>query len=506
MTGPAPEPAGEPYNAAQDLLGRNGVPGRRERPYLRTRARAISYDEVIARADGVAAAFGELGLQRGDRVLLFMVDRPELVIAFWGAVKVGVVPVPVAPVWPVDDVRFMLADSGARAIVCDEVTARLVRLLDLGATVPIVIGAAELPGALRWAERCAPGVAVAAAPTASDEIAFWVYTSGTTGAPKAVMHRHRSLRAAPRGLATQVIRLDPEDRILPTVGMSFGYGLESAIYMPPAFGASVVIGDGPPRPELLRRMVDHHAPTVLCSNAGFLAAYAATADAGLPSVRMAFSAGSRLPETFFEAFRARFGLPLLDGFGCTESMRVTVNRPDDAIAGSAGRPLDGYAIQIRDAAGAELVEGQSGELWVTGPTLFAGYWRRDELTDKKRDGAWLRTGDHGHLRDGRFFHEGRLDDLMRISGVWVAPDEIEQVLSAHADVSGAAVTMGGEGARTLTACIESSRTDERLHEELREACAARLPPFKVPRAFRTLAQLPRTATGKVRRRDLRGLA
>ena len=239
----------------------------------------------------------------------------------------------------------------------------------------------------------------------------------------------------------------------------------------------------------------------------FYAGYVGLPDAMLArSVRMAFSAGETLSADLFHRFEDRFGFPLLDGLGSTEMMHhVTSNRVDDAVPGSAGRPLAGFEIEVRDGDGRVLDEDVSGELWMRGPTLASGYWNRPDLTARNFAGGWLRTGDRVRVVDGRLYHEGRFDDLMKLGGIWVAPGEIEAVLRAHDDVAEAAVvlTSNDTGLPALKAFVRSTRTDAGLHAELAEACRARLASFKIPRVFETVAELPRTPTGKLRRFELR---
>jgi benzoate-CoA ligase family protein len=506
-------PVIEPYNATSDLLERNALDpisgfDRGARPYLLTDAKVFTYAEIIARAHGAGAGLLGLGLSRGDRVILLTQDCPELVCAFWGAMKAGLIPIPVAPMLSPSDLKVILADSDARAVVFDASAERSVAAVDLGRAVPLSIhDPSVVAGVRRWSEIAKEGESIGTAPTTTTDTAFWLYTSGTTGTPKAVPHAHGSLRAAPFGLSRQVAQLGPNDVVLSASRMFFAYGLGNSVYLPAAAGASVVVSSFPVIPTSTLRLIERWSPTLVFGVPSFYSGYVQLPDATLgPRARLAFSAGEALSPTLFERFEARFGLQLLDGWGCTEAMHhLTSNRVGDAVAGSAGRPLDGFAVEVRDRDGAVVAEGTSGELWVRGPTIFSGYWQRPELTRRALERGWFRTGDVVQLRDGRLYHEGRFDDLLKLGGIWVAPREIEDVLREHRDVEDAAVVMvQNEGdLPILKAFVRSTRMEASLKAELARECRQRLASYKLPTVFEIVAELPRTPTGKVQRFELR---
>lgn len=504
MTSTAHGPAAERYNAAVDLLERNLVPGRGDRAYLLAGTRTWSYHEVCAAADSAGAGLLDLGLEPGDRVVLAMRDRPELVAAFWGAIKAGLVPVPVAGGLSPADLRFLLADSEAGALACDASSGRAAVPATEGGGVALVFAGEDPPrGALAWTEALGRPQPLAPAPTGPRDPALWLYTSGTTGEPKAVVHAHRSLRAAPAGLASQVLGMGGDDVVLSVSKMFFAYGLGNSVYLPAAAGAAVVVGGGPVVPAGVQAALEATRPTLLFGVPSFFAGFADLPDARLPStVRAVVSAGETLAPALLERFRARFGLPPLDGLGATEALHhVTSNHPDDVVPASAGRALDGFEVRAVGPDGEEVPEGSTGRLWVRGPTLFEGYWRRPELTRAAFDGRWLRTGDLVRVLDGRVFHEGRVDDLLKVGGMWVSPREIEDVLRSHPDVRDAAVALldEGEGVPVLKAFLRSERDDRALRRELANLCSGRLASFKVPKAFEVVPELPRTATGKLQR-------
>lgn len=501
-------PRHDTYNAAVDLLERNRAAGRSDRTYLRVDGRDYSYQEVMAGADSAGAGLLGLGLEPGDRVILATRDRPEFVLTFWGAMKAGLIPVPIAQGLSSSDVQFVLTDSEARAVVCDPSSAAAVLAAAEMTGVTCLMAAGPSDGASRsWDEVCGKSASLTAADTRGDDIALWLYTSGTTGLPKAVMHRHAHLRWAPNGLAAQVLQIEPDDVVLSVSKMYFAYGLGNSVYLPAAAGATVIVNEAPVVPTLVQGLLEKTRPTLLFGVPSFFGGLVGLDAAELPrSVRRVISAGEALPIDVFEQFLERFGQPLLDGLGSTEAMHhFTSNRIDDIVPGTAGRPLAGFEVRVLDRDLQPVAEGETGELWVRGPTTFAGYWRRPELTARAYDDDWMRTGDLVRTVDGRITHLGRLDDLIKLGGVWVAPVEIEDLLREHADVAEAAVVAldEGTGVPMLKAFVVSQRTDPDLRRELNRMCRSRLASFKVPHVFDVVSELPRTPTGKIRRFVLR---
>lgn len=499
---------GERYNATVDLLERNLGPGRAARPYLVTRDRRWSYEEVARAADAAGAGLRDLGLSPGDRVLLITRDCPEFVITFWGAIKAGLVAVPVAQGLSISELQFIVVDSEARAVVCDLPSAAGVATATEASSVEcLLIEGPPREGTRSWHEVCGGEASLEPEPITGEDTALWLYTSGTTGLPKGVVHRHRHLRAAPAGLCEQVIGMEPDDVVLSVSRMFFAYGLGNSVYLPASAGASVVVNEGPVLPAHVQEILDRHPPTVLFGVPTFFNGFVRLPYSRVPaSVRAAITAGEALSSDLFEQFKDRFGVALLDGLGATEVLHhFTSNRPDDVVPGSAGPPLHGYEVKALDRGGQPVPEGEHGELWVRGPTTFAGYWKRPELTARAYADSWMRTGDVVRVVDGRVYYHGRLDDLIKMGGMWVAPMEIEDVLRGHEDVQDAAVTAvdDGSGVPVLRAFVRSERQDDALPKELLRLCRGRLARFKVPMSFEVVDELPRTPTGKLKRFVLR---
>jgi benzoate-CoA ligase len=409
------------------------------------------------------------------------------------------------------DLHFILTDSEARTIVCDATSAAAARQGVEGTSVRCLLAEAEpMEGSTPWSQVCGGSGTIEAAPTTEADIALWLYTSGTTGLPKAAMHRHRHLKVAPDALAKQVLAMEAmegDDVVLSVSRMFFAYGLGNSVYLPASAGASVVVSETPAIPAMVNDLINRSRPTLLFGVPAFFRGFVGLSGAGLPdSVRAAVSAGEALDAELFERFRDALGVSLLDGLGSTEAMHhVTSNRPDDIVPGSAGRALDGYEVKVLDREGQPVPEGDHGELWVRGPTTFAGYWRRPELTERAYQGVWMRTGDRVRIVDGRVYHAGRLDDLVKLGGIWVAPTEIEDVLRGHEGVQDAAVVAldDGSGVPVLKAFVVSEQDARELSRELMRLCRSRLASFKVPQSFEVVEELPRTPSGKLRRFVLR---
>jgi acyl-coenzyme A synthetase/AMP-(fatty) acid ligase len=497
------------YNAAVDLLERNAAADRARRPYLLTEQRCWSYGEVIAAVSAAACGFMNLGARQGDVVALAMHDRPEFVIGFWGAMRAGLVPLLLPPALAAAELEAVLAQAAPRIVVCDRANAlTLESLLPTNNKLTAVSVDSHRGVVFRaWNEVCGQSGTAPDEATQEDDIAFLICSSGTTGAPKLVAHLHRSLRLSPYGLGKQVVALTADDVVLSVSKMSFSYGLGNSVYMPAAVGAATVLLEQPAIPAIVHPRMAASDVTVLYGVPAFYRAFVTDAQAMLPgSLRIALSAGEHFDSSLASAVQQRFGHTVLDGFGTTETLQhVTCNRLGEAVPGSCGGVLDGYEIEVRDSQGQPLGDGSSGELWIAGRTLFAGYLGQEALTRAVRPDRWMRTGDRVTLRNGSVFHEGRLDDLMKLGGRWVSPVEVEQVLRGHRDLADVAVVprSTAEGAVWLCAFLVSERKDDALVDELTMLCSTRLSSYKVPREWIRTDTLPRTRTGKLRRLTLR---
>jgi benzoate-CoA ligase len=503
------------YNAAEWLLDRHVEGGRGDRVAIRSGGDSMTYAELQADTFRAQRALAALGIEAGDRVVLVVNDEPAFPAWFLGALRAGVVPVPVSTMLTSADLAAIVADADARAVVVSaEHAPHVPAIVAAAPTVEhaVVIGEGDdLALAVhRWADLDdrAP---LPAAPTTADSPAFWLYSSGTTGLPKGVMHRHGSLQATADTYAAGVLAVTPDDRFLSIAKLFFAYGLGNSLTFPLAVGATAILEPRRPTPPGIVELVAAEQPTLFFASPGFVAALLDT-DApasAFASVRATVTAGEALPADLQRRFSARFGHPVLDGIGSTEALHIFLsNRLDDQRPGTSGRPVPGYEVQLLDDGGAEVTAPDTpGYLHVRGPSTATGYWQRPDATAAAflPDG-WLRTGDvYTRSADGAWTFLGRNSDMIKAGGIWVSPAEVESVLIEHPDVLEAAVVgaRDGAGLETVVAFVVP-RAGRVIEEAAIDAhCRSRMAAFKRPRQLVVVDQLPRTATGKVRRFALR---
>ena len=345
-----------------------------------------------------------------------------------------------------------------------------------------------------------------------------MFTSGSGGAPKAVVHRHQDMGVAARNYARGVLGLRADDRLFSVSKLFFAYGLGNGMYFPLYFGASTILYPDRPRPDDIAALIKEHRPTVFFSVPTFYASLLRESEKGLDlefsSVRLAVSAGESLPAEIFQQFRQRFGVEILDGIGSSEMLHIFLSsRPGEARAGSCGREVPGYEARILDDSGEPARVDEPGNLWVKGESAFAEYWRIPELTARTKRDGWVNTGDKfSRDADGYFYYRGRADDMMKVSGMWVSPGEVENALLGHAAIADCAV-VGNADAVGLVRPVayivlrqSVTNTAGGLDSEIYGWLRTRLPGFKCPQEYRFVKELPRTATGKVQRFLLRSPA
>jgi benzoate-CoA ligase family protein len=411
-------------------------------------------------------------------VALVLQDSPEFIANFLGAAKIGAIPVPLSTVARPDELAVLLRDSGAATTLTD----------------------ADPPAA--------PAGRVDAEPTSGDDMCFWQYSSGTTGAPKAVVHLHRRALFPAEAHGRHIARIGPDDRVYSTAKLFFSYGLNNSMVIPLAAGASVVLDPERFAPDRAWRLIGAERPTVLYAVPTAYEALLAAAESGTPadpsSLRACISAGEALPAPLEERWHRRFGLRILDGIGSTEIGYIAIsNSAEDVTPGSSGRVVPGYEARVVGADGADATEGT---LWVRGGSTAQGYNARPaETASTFRDG-WVVTGDRYRVEDGRYYHLGRDDDMLRVGAQWVSPLEVESVLLSHPGVAECAV-VGREDADGLVKVyayvVLRGATPP---SELDELCTERLARHKRPRWIEPVAELPKTATGKIQRFRLREAA
>jgi len=507
----------ERFNVGSHFVDANLVAGRGDSLAILFEEQQLTYREVAVEVQRAANALARTGIGRGDRVLLLLLDSPAFVAAFWGAIKRGAVAVPVNTLLTPEDYEFILRDSGARVLIVHDVLfEKVAPALARHPGLKVVwVAGRPADGAARFEDVLArePAEAEAAA-TYRDDPAFWLYTSGSTGRPKAAIHRHRDMVYCFEGYARGILRMTAADRTFSASKLFFAYGLGNALYFPFGVGASTVLLAERPTGEKAVEMIRRYRPTVFFAVPTLYAALLQVADAqpaDFASVRLAVSAGEALPASLWERCRERFGLEILDGIGSTEMLHMFIsNRPGEVVPGSSGRPVPGYEARVVDEQGNDVAPGQIGSLWIRGASAAAGYWNRPELTAATFREEWTVTGDK-YIRDagGYYFYCGRTDDMLKVSGLWVSPLEIETALLAHPQVIECAVVgaTDRDGLTKPKAFVVTRQPDSgALEPELREFLRERLPGYKIPEWIVFAETLPKTATGKIQRFKLRQAA
>ncbi len=522
----APRPAWSPerYNATADLLDGRLEAGRAGKVAIRGPDDDWTYGDLAAGASRAGAALRSLGVQIENRVLLAMVDSPQMAAAFFGAIKLGAVPVPVNTNLTADEYVFLLVDSRARVAVVSASVAEVVRqargraphlehVVVVGEPGP---GPGEPgPGEHGWEDitRSAPDE-LTAADTTADDVGFWLYTSGTGGRPKGVIHTQRAMRSCVDTYARTVLDLSEDDTTFSISKLYFAYGLGGGLYFPLAAGATTVLSPEPPQPRMILDTLRQYRPTVLF---GVPTSYSSILNAGrsrwkgdeFDSLRACVSAGEPLAASLLRRWREETGLDIVEGAGSTESCHIVVsNRIGEVRPGRTGAVVEGYRVRLVGEDGRDVPEGQPGRLLVAGESVFMGYWRQRAQTAATLGGEWLDTGDvYVGDDEGWLAFQGRLDDMVKVSGMWVSPVEVEETLGESELVADCAV-VGVHDAINLVRLVAfvvptGDQAPDEVERELRQVVRRRLGSNKTPRAFRLVDHLPRASTGKLQRSALR---
>lgn len=506
-------------NAAEAILGPTLKAGHGDRPAVLFRGTTLSFTELDRLANRFGNACLSAGLRRADRLLLMMNDRPDYLYAYLGVMKAGGVAVALNVRLAPDDLAFAIEDSGARFLLIDDMFLPVYRqVADRLRNRPVVIVADRMVEGHACLSDFMAGQADAltAAPMEPEDMAFWIYTSGTTGRPKGAVHGHRSVLAAD-GFLGGVLGVGPGDRLFCSSKLFFAFALGHCFIAALRLGVTVILFEGWPSSEAIAGIVDEYRPTVLFSVPTF---YRNLLRDGVPesdafrAVRHYLSAGEKLPRSLFEQWQGATDRPILEGIGTTETVFLFLaNRPTDRRPGSCGKPTPGTRIELRDDDGVVIdTPGVPGLLWVRMGCLALRYWHQpDRSAATFRDG-WYGTGDiFVRDEDGYYHHQGRGDDMLKVSGQWVSPAEIEEHVLRHRGVIDAAVVgapdRDGLVRLALFAVPADSHADQAaLGEEVRLALAATLSIYKCPRRIIFVDQMPRTATGKIQRFLLRQMA
>lgn len=526
---PAPP---EQFNVAHYLLECNGQ--RAVKAAFVDDSGVLTFGELESRVRRMAQALRALGLRREERVLLLMQDGLDWPVSFLGALYAGLVPVAVNTLLPADDYAYLLENSRAQAAVVS------------GALLPVLASAMEranhevqrivvsrpvanLPGLqVIDFETLIESHELASSParTGADDPAFWLYSSGSTGRPKGTVHTHANLYWTAELYGKRVLQITESDICFSAAKLFFAYGLGNALSFPLSVGATTILMGERPTPEAIvkrwRGEIGGCRPTVFFgAPTGFAALLASEhlPACGAVALRLVSSAGEALPAELGERFKSHFGVDIVDGIGSTEMLHIFLsNRPGRVRYGTTGWPVPGYSVELRDEQGALVPDGELGDLYIQGPSAALLYWGRRDKTRETFQGAWTKSGDK-YVRndDGTYTYGGRSDDMLKVSGIYVSPFEVEATLAQHPSVLEAAV-IGVEDAQGLTkskafVVLKSNTVTGAdtgtgatvTEDELKAFVKERLAPHKYPRFIEFVSELPKTATGKIQRFRLRAL-
>ncbi len=505
------------YNASRVLFD-NLAKGRGDRLALTGPAGSCSYAELCAQACRWGNGFVSLGLKRGDRVLLFLDDTPVYPAAFFGAVRAGFVPLLINTLTPPDLLQFYLSDSGATVAVaeaefCARFDAQACKDTALHTLIAVNGGAGDnaAPNAIA-AQAWLPEFPseLAEADTHRNEMAFWMYSSGSTGRPKGIVHLQHDMAYSDLAFAQSVLKLTPDDICFSVPKIFFAYGFGNSITFPFCAGAATLLLPGQPKPATIFEAIRRFRPTVFFGLPTLYTSLTKAEGAGsadFSSLRMAISAAEVLSADVFNGWKTLTGLEIVEGLGSTEVLHIYLsNRPEQKKPGAAGLRVPGYEIALKDKDGREVADNEEGILWVRGDSSTPLYWNRpDKTAETIRDEGWIYTGDR-FVRDSDGFHffRGRADDLIKISGQWVYPLEVELCLAEHPEVRECAVFAAELPDRRMTlkaVVVMNSRSFEAADASkmLQDFVKAKLLPYKYPREVIFIDELPKTGTGKIDR-------
>ena len=503
------------FNVAVPFIDRHLQEGRGDKVAIYTSSGAeISYAHLAEQVARCGNALLDLGTVPGQRVAMIVKDCPEFFFCFWGAIKAGLVPVPLNTLLRAEDFAFMLADSSCSTLVYSpEYRDEVERALDQMDTPPAHVSCVDDEANSLTVLLAAASPLLAPAATTADDDCFWLYTSGSTGRPKGAVHRHRDMVVTGQHCGVETLGLGEQDICFSAAKLFFAYGLGNAMSFPLWVGGSTVLYDGFPTPESTFDIIGRFKPTVYF---GVPTLYAAQLQAltsqspDLSSLSYCISAGEALPSDIFQRWQQRTDLTILDGIGSTEALHVFIsNRLDDVKIGTSGRPVPGYEAKIVGETGAEVAPNETGQLLIRGDSTARCYWNRPEKTAETMVRGWLKTGDTYFEDDEGYYHYcGRDDDMLKVGGIWCSPFEIEERLIEHPDVLEAAVVAQRDEADLVKPAAyivlaDGAAAGVEFEQELRGHCKQGLAHYKYPRWFHFVDELPKTATGKIQRFKLR---
>ncbi len=518
------------FNVATHFVDRNVQEGRGNKVAIECGDERITYQQLLENTNRVGDALLALGVRPEERVLLLLLDTPEFLYSFFGAIKIGAVAVPVNTQAKAQDYEYILNDCRARvALVSQPLLPHLESIPKekLRYLQEIVVSEVRQNPPPRTAppqtHHSLQNLIASASPkleaafTSKDEPAFWLYSSGSTGASKGCVHLHHDMVVCCELYAKGILKMNESDRCFSVARLFFAYGLGNAGYFPLGCGATTILSPVRPTPATIYADIERHRPTLFFSvPTNFAALLAHHREDGkefdLSSVRHAISAGESLPAPLFHRFKERFGVEILDSLGSTETLQMVIaNRPGEAKPGSSGKIIPGYEAKIVDERGNAVATNDIGDLLIKGDSTCSGYWNKHEKTKETFEGDWFRTGDKYRQDDeGYFWYAGRSNDVFKVHGLWLSPAEVESALITHPAVREAAVVarVDSDGLTKAAAYVvlsPESLPSDHLAKELEEMVGQKIGGYKRPHWIEFLREIPKTATGKLQRFKLREL-
>jgi benzoate-CoA ligase family protein len=508
----------ERYNASTTFIDANLQAGRGSKPAVLCGDQTLTYNDVAAMVNRTGNALIKLGVRMEERVMLLLLDSPEFVASFFGAIRMGAVPIPTNTLLRSADYEYLLNDSRATTLIVSEplwanikpIRANLKWLKHV-----IVAGAQQKPvGTINFADWIKNESAeLVPADTARDDVCFWLYSSGTTGFPKGAVHLQHDMAYCAENYARGVLNIQEDDRTFSVAKLFFAYGMGNALYFPFYVGATTILYPGRPEPKPIYEVATKFKPTLFfcvpTAYAGLLAVEE-TSTYGLSSVRLCVSAGEALPKALYDKWLAKWKVEILDGIGSTEILHIFIsNRAKEARAGSSGKLVAGYDARVVDEEDHDLPQGEVGNLLIRGDSTCAYYWNKHAKTKETIFGEWIRTGDKYMIDpDGYFWYQGRSDDMLKAGGIWVSPVEVEATLMLHPAVLECAVIGLIDKDELLkpkafVVLKQGHAGSPELEAELKTFVKNKIAAYKYPRWIEFTNELPKTATGKIQRFRLR---
>lgn len=503
------------YNASE-VLFHNLDAGRGDKVAIYCGDETFTYAQLAEMANRVGNALKDLDIEAGSRLMMLLLDTPAFPATFFGAIRAGIIPIPVNTVLQAHDYEYFLKDSGAKVVVvsemlCPKIEAVRANCPDLEHVIVVGGAAADMHNWDALLAGASPDLE--AINTHKDDPAFWLYSSGSTGFPKGVVHLQHDIPYTVETYAKLAMGIREDDITFSASPAFHAYGLGNNVTFPYSVGASTVLFPGRRTPEVVFEHIDRYKPTLFFTAPTLYAAMLALSDAeerDVSSLRLCISAGEALPPELFHQWRERFGVEILDGIGSTELLHIFIsNLPGRVKPGSSGVPVPGYDAKIVDENGDPAPQGESGDLLIRGDSAAPFYWNRPEKTAQTMRGEWIFTGDRYHQDgEGYLFYDGRSDDMLKVGGQWVSPIEIENTLIEHPAVLESAVVAARDEVnlvkpKAYIILHEGHQPGEALVRELQTFVKSKIAPYKYPRMVEFVTELPKTATGKIQRFRLR---